>query len=130
MSSDSDIVAPAARAAVRPVEPAKVARVVASMPGADTVAELADVFGLLADPGRLRVITALLEGGEMCVRDLAVACGHSESAVSHALRLLRASRVVRVRRDGRHAYYRLDDDHVRLLLELALAHVDHRREGE
>ncbi|WP_235828567.1 ArsR/SmtB family transcription factor [Actinomadura rubteroloni] len=126
MSSGSDVALPGAMA--RPVEPAKVARVIAALPGADTVAELADVFGLLADPGRLRLLTALLEGGEMCVRDLAVASGQSESAVSHALRLLRASRVVRVRRDGRHGYYRLDDTHVRLLLELALAHVGHERE--
>lgn len=113
---------------MRMVDPEKVAVVIATMPGADTVTELADVFGLLADPGRLRVLTALLEGGEMCVCDIAAACGHSESAVSHALRLLRTSRVVRARRDGRRAYYRLDDAHVRMLLDLALAHVGHRRD--
>lgn len=128
MSSASDVT-PAEACAVRVVDPEKVAVVTASMPDAETVTELAQVFGLLSDPGRLRVITALLEGGEMCVCDIAASCGHSESAVSHALRLLRANRVVRVRRAGRMAYYRLDDSHVRMLLNLALAHVGHQEEA-
>ncbi|MFD0684615.1 ArsR/SmtB family transcription factor [Actinomadura fibrosa] len=128
MSSASDVVS-ADACAVRVVDAEKVAVVSAALPPAETVAGLAQVFGLLADPGRLRVITALLEGGEMCVCDIAAACGHSESAVSHALRLLRASRVVRVRRAGRMAYYRLDDSHVRMLLDLALAHVGHGEES-
>ncbi|TDD86394.1 ArsR/SmtB family transcription factor [Actinomadura rubrisoli] len=128
MSSTSDV-APADACAIRVVDPEKVAVVSASLPDAETVAGLAQVFGLLSDPGRLRVITALLEGGEMCVCDIAASCGTSESAVSHALRLLRANRVVRVRRSGRMAYYRLDDSHVRMLLDLALTHVGHGEEG-
>jgi DNA-binding transcriptional ArsR family regulator len=126
MSSASDIVD---ECAVRVVDPEKVALVTAAMPEPEAVADLAHVFGLLSDPGRLRIIMALLEGGEMCVCDIAAACGNSESAVSHALRLLRAHRVVRVRRAGRMAYYRLDDSHIRLLLDLALAHVGHRGES-
>lgn len=122
MSTPSDV-ATAEECAVRVVDPEKVALVRAALPDGDTIGELAQVFGLLSDPGRLRVITALLEGGEMCVCDIAASCGHSESAVSHTLRLLRASRVVQVRRAGRRAYYRLDDSHVRMLLDLALAHV-------
>ncbi|WP_067828651.1 ArsR/SmtB family transcription factor [Actinomadura kijaniata] len=128
MSSASDV-GTADRCVTRVVDPEKVAVVTAAMPGADTVGELAQVFGLLADPGRLRVLTALLEGGEMCVCDIAAVCGNSESAVSHALRLLRASRVVQARRSGRMAYYRLADSHVRMLLDLALAHVGHKEEG-
>lgn len=61
----------------------------------------------------------------MCVCDLAAACGQSESGVSHALRLLRAHRVVAVRRSGRRAFYRLADAHVRMLLDLALTHHAH-----
>ncbi|GAA2589178.1 metalloregulator ArsR/SmtB family transcription factor [Actinomadura fulvescens] len=114
---------------VRVVDPEKVAMVTAAMPDGEAVAETARIFGLLSDPGRLRILMALLEGGEMCVCDIAAACGHTESAVSHALRLLRADRVVRVRRSGRMAFYRLDDAHVRMLLELALAHVGHPEEG-
>lgn len=59
----------------------------------------------------------------MC--DLAAAVGQSESGVSHALRLLRAHRVVQVRRSGCMAYYRLADGHVRLLLDMALTHQGH-----
>lgn len=111
--------------AVRLVDAGKVAGVRAAMPGDGDVVDAADVFGLLADPGRLRLLVALLEAGELCVCDLAVSTGLSESSVSHALRLLRAHRVVSVSRRGRMAYYRLDDAHVRMLLDLALAHTQH-----
>lgn len=106
------------------VDPDRVASVRQSLPPDQTVSGLADVFALLADPGRVRLLTALL-GGEMCVCDLAAACGQSESAVSHALRLLRAHRVVDVRRSGRMAFYSLADSHVRMLLDLALTHLEH-----
>ena len=109
---------------VRVVDRDRVAVVAASMPADGEVAELADVFGLLADPGRLRVLVAMLEG-EMCVCDLAAVAHVSESAVSHHLRLLRAHRVVHVRRTGRMAYYRLADAHVRMLLDVALTHIGH-----
>jgi len=110
--------------AVRVVDPDRVRSVREAMPGEHDVGELADVFGLLSDPGRLRLLVALLEG-EMCVCDLAAAVGQSESSVSHALRLLRAHRVVQVRRAGRMAFYKLADSHVRMLLDVALTHVGH-----
>ncbi|MGH3321113.1 MAG: ArsR/SmtB family transcription factor [Streptosporangiaceae bacterium] len=110
--------------AVRVVDADRVAGVCEAIPDEATVEGLADVFGLLADPGRLKVLAVLLQG-EMCVCDLAAVCGQSESATSRGLRLLRAHRVVRVRRSGRMAYYRLDDAHVRMLLALALTHTDH-----
>jgi DNA-binding transcriptional ArsR family regulator len=94
------------------------------MPTAGNLAGTAEVFGLLSDPGRLRLLVALLDG-ELCVCDLAAVTGLSESAASHALRLLRAHRVVTVRRAGRMAYYRVDDAHVRMLLDLAVAHTEH-----
>lgn len=117
--------APLDACATRIVDPGRVAAVTAAMPAPDAVDELAQVFGLLADRGRLRLMAALLEGGEMCVCDLAAAARQSESGVSHALRLLRAHRVVKVRRAGRRAYYRLADSHVRMLLDLALTHIGH-----
>jgi DNA-binding transcriptional ArsR family regulator len=110
--------------AVRVVDAERVAVVTAAMPPEPEVAGVADVFGLLADPGRLKVLVALLEG-EMCVCDLAAVARSSESAVSHHLRLLRAHRVVHVRRSGRMAYYRLADAHVRMLLDVALTHIGH-----
>ncbi|WP_433220855.1 ArsR/SmtB family transcription factor [Microtetraspora malaysiensis] len=108
----------------RVVDADRVAAVNVRMPTDRDLTDTADVFGLLADPGRLRLLLALLEG-ELCVCDLAAVSGLSESATSHALRLLRAHRVVSVRRAGRMAYYRLDDAHVRMLLDLAVAHTEH-----
>jgi len=109
----------------RTVDPDRVAAVRATLPAPGTVEELSEVFGLLADPNRLRLLAALLEGGELCVCDLAATAGMAESATSHALRLLRAHRVVKVRRAGRVAYYSLTDAHVRLLLDVALEHAAH-----
>jgi DNA-binding transcriptional ArsR family regulator len=109
---------------VRLVDPDRVAAVNARMPADAEVADTADVFGLLGDPRRLKLLVALLDG-ELCVCDLAAVTRMSESATSHALRLLRAHRVVSVRRDGRMAYYRLDDAHVRMLLDLAVTHTKH-----
>ena len=88
--------------------------------------ELAETFRLLTDPGRLRLIAALLEADELCVCDLADASGLSQTACSHNLRLLRAQRLVRYRKQGRKVYYTLDDDHIRVLLDVALQHVQHR----
>jgi DNA-binding transcriptional ArsR family regulator len=123
MSSHADV-ASMAECTVRVVDAERVAAVRERMPREGDVVDLADVFGLLSVPGRLRLLMALLEG-ELCVCDLAAAAGMSESATSHALRILRAHRVVSVRRTGRMAYYALADAHVRMLLDVALAHIEH-----
>lgn len=81
-------------------------------------------FDLLSELGRLRLIAALL-GGELCVCDPAAVTGTSESATSHALRILRAHRAVTVRRSSRMAYYSLADDHVGPLAEVALGRMAH-----
>lgn len=114
---------PAAAAGL--VDADRVAHAQAGLPTTAEALALSDTFGLLGDPNRLRLLIALLEAGEMCVGDLAAATGQGESAASHALRLLRAHHVVAVRRAGRLAYYRLADSHVRMLLDLALAHARH-----
>jgi DNA-binding transcriptional ArsR family regulator len=92
---------------------------------ADAVREAADVFALLADPSRLRLLMSLRDAGELRVGELAAAAGITESAASHALRLLRAHGVVAARRDGRLVHYSLRDAHVRLLLDVTLEHVGH-----
>ena len=107
------------------VDPDRVAAVQHSLPPNLLVEELSETFDVLSDPNRLRLLTSLLEGGELCVCDLAAVTGMSESSVSHALRLLRSHRVVKVRRDGRMAYYSLRDGHVRMLLDVALEHLQH-----
>lgn len=112
--------------ALRTVDSEKVLAVRGSMPSDEDVIEVADVFALLGDPNRLRLLIALLEGGEMCVCDLAATAGMSESAASHAVRWLRAHKIVSApRRQGRMSYYQLDDGHVRLLLDIALTHSQH-----
>jgi ArsR family transcriptional regulator len=89
---------------------------------ADHVQSVADTFRVLGDPTRVRILDALGEG-ELCVQALASTIGMSESAVSHQLRLLRTMRLVRVRRDGRLAYYAVDDHHILELLRQARTHV-------
>lgn len=89
------------------------------------VGEVAALFKLLGDPSRLALLDRLSHG-ECCVSDLAEGAGLTESATSHQLRLLRAARLVRVRRDGRQAFYALDDAHVGRLLKDAAAHAGER----
>jgi DNA-binding transcriptional ArsR family regulator len=84
------------------------------------------VFKLLGDPTRVRILGALAQA-ERCVTELSSIVGLSESAVSHQLRLLRAARLVRVRRDGRMAHYALDDHHVIGLLHDTRRHVEEER---
>ena len=110
---------------VKLVDPERVRAVQASLPASDIVDELAEVFGLLSDPNRVRLLASLLEGGELCVCDLAAAAGMGESTTSHALRLLRAHHVVKARRSGRMMRYSLRDGHVRMLLDVALEHIGH-----
>ena len=109
----------------RVVDPARVAAVRERMPGAGIAQEVAATFGALAEPARLRIVLALLEAGELCVCDIAAAADVSETSASQHLRILRSSRTVRKRRDGRVAYYSLADGHVRLLIDVALEHTRH-----
>jgi DNA-binding transcriptional ArsR family regulator len=94
--------------------------------GPGDVAAVAEVFKLLGDPTRVRLLDALALG-ERCVCDLAALLGLTESAVSHQLRLLRGARLVRVRRTGRQAYYGLDDHHVIGVLHDTRKHVEEHR---
>jgi DNA-binding transcriptional ArsR family regulator len=88
------------------------------------VSVMADVFGLLADPTKLRLLLELRAYEEVCVSDLALSVGISESAVSHALRLLRAHGVIEPRREGRWVYYSLVDAHVSFMLDAMIEHLD------
>src|SRR6188768_650620 len=94
---------------------------------AETVEALAETFRVLGDPTRLRIVDALVAETELCVCDIAERVGISESAVSHQLRLMRAQRIVRGRREGRCVYYTLDDQHVLDLFQQGLRHVSEER---
>ena len=89
-----------------------------------TAARLAELFRALSDPSRVRILSALARG-ELHVGALAQAVGLSESAVSHHLRGLRQMRLVRARKEGRHVFYTLDDDHIADLFQCGLDHVLH-----
>ena len=84
--------------------------------------QLAALFKAMGDPNRLRILWAL-DCEEMCVCDLALFVGVSESAVSHQLRQLRPLQLVSNRREGPVLYYRLNDSHVSSLIHLALEHL-------
>jgi DNA-binding transcriptional ArsR family regulator len=87
---------------------------------------LTEIFRVLGDPTRVRILDALSRS-ELCVGDLASQLGLTESAVSHQLRLLRNTRIVRTRREGRMIIYALDDRHVLALFRQGLRHVQEAR---
>ena len=93
-----------------------------AMPSDRMVRALAETFGALSDPTRVRIIAALADQ-ELCVFDLSRLLGLTGSAVSHQLRLLRGQRLVKYRKDGKIAYYSLDDDHIRNLMNECIRHV-------
>ena len=89
-----------------------------------TATHLARTFQALADPTRVRLISALSHT-ELCVYDLATLLDLTHSAVSHQLRILRDLRLVKSRRAGRLVYYALDDEHIHDLFHRGLEHVEH-----
>jgi len=99
-----------------------VRKVEAQMPTEEVITRVADIFKVLNDPTRVRIVFALSQA-ELCVCDLAALVGISISAVSHQVRLLRALGLVTYRRAGRLAYYSLADEHTVRLLRDTLAHV-------
>lgn len=111
---------------VQPIDPEAVAAVQAAAPPDDVLDLVIAAFQGLADPTRARILYALVQR-PLCVRDLAIVAGVSESAVSHQLRLLRDRRLVRTRREGNVIYYAVDDHHVAALFREAEYHADHVR---
>ncbi len=88
----------------------------------DEVEMLADLFSHTSDPTRLKVLLHLLEG-EQCVCAISDKLDVSVSAVSHQLRRLRTGGLISRRKQGRHVYYSLADDHVRTLISVGLEHI-------
>lgn len=97
----------------------------AEMLADDAVRQLAETFRILGDPTRVKILHALSKR-ELCVCDIAAVVQLGQSAVSHQLRLLRGSRLVKYRREGKMAWYSLDDDHIALLLSQGIQHIVHR----
>lgn len=95
-----------------------------NMPDEDALFSLAELFKVFSDSTRIQIMCALFQS-EMCVFDITALLGASQSAVSHQLRLLRASHLVKTRRDGKNIFYSLDDEHVNLIIQMGLAHIKH-----
>ena len=121
----NDKVARAPACAVTAFDPDRVAAARKRLLPPGEAQRLSELFRLLGDPTRVRILYALLEVGQLCVCDLAATVDAPETTVSHALRLLRTAGVVRNRREGRMIYYSLDDAHVRILLDLSAEHLRH-----
>ncbi len=103
------------------VDEGKVEKVKSAMVSEDTGLALSEIFKVLGDATRVKILYALSKE-ELCVCDVASLLGMSLSAISHHLRLLRNLRLVKFRKEGRIVYYSLDDDHVRRLLEVGMEH--------
>ena len=98
------------------------------MPAEEPIYEVSELFKVFGDSTRARIICAL-QLAELCVCDLAAILGMTHSAVSHQLRILKASRLVKSRKEGRVVYYSLDDEHIGAIFSLAFAHVMEEIEG-
>ena len=109
---------PDALSGARVIDPDQVCDAVAVLSDGDRLTRAAEVLDVLGEINRLSILLALQHAGDLCVSDLAVAVGMSDSAVSHALRLLRAHGVVTAHREGRLVRYRTADGLARRLLDV------------
>lgn len=111
--------------AVQAVHPERVAEARRGLRSAREMAGVSEMFRLLGDPGCARIVSTLVEAGELCVCDLSAALALPPAAVASALGRLRSAGVVRSRHDDRMVHYSLDDAHVRLLVDLSAEHLRH-----
>ena len=91
----------------------------------NTAQLLADLFKVLADTTRIKILSLLINAHELRVIDIADNLNMGQSAISHQLRVLRTSRLVKFRKEGKEAIYSIDDDHVLLLIKQGLDHISH-----
>lgn len=99
-----------------------VKKVTEQMLGNDILEDLAGFFKLFGHPTRVRMLQALLIS-EMCVCDLSCALNMSQSAISHQLRLLKDANLVKARKSGKSVYYSLADNHISMIMNQGLDHV-------
>jgi DNA-binding transcriptional ArsR family regulator len=93
-----------------------------NMPDEESLMDLADLFKVFGDSTRVKILCAL-SLSEMCVCDIAALLGMTNSAISHQLRVLKQSKLIKNRRDGKVVYYSLDDEHVNNIFSQGLSHV-------
>ena len=100
-----------------------VEKVQKSMPDEDELYDLAELYKVFADSTRIKILYVLFES-EMCVCDIAQLLEMSQSAISHQLRVLKQSKLVKFRRDGKTIFYSLADDHVRTIMNQGIEHIE------
>src|SRR5208337_2401212 len=101
---------------------AVVRKAIQSLPSHEILYDVADFFKIFGDSTRIKILWSLFFS-EMCVCDMCAVLNMEQSAVSHQLRILKQSRLVKYRRDGKSVYYSLDDGHVNTIINQALEHV-------
>ncbi|MCP8970021.1 ArsR/SmtB family transcription factor [Ectobacillus ponti] len=97
-----------------------------TIPGDESLTDVAELFKVLGDRTRTRILHALFEA-ELCVCDLAYVLGMTQSSISHQLRVLKQAKLVRNRKEGKVVYYSLADHHVKHIFEQAFQHVNEDR---
>ena len=102
---------------------ADIRRLQDDLPNDEVLYDLAELFRVFGDSTRIKILYALHDS-ELCVQDIADAVQLSQSAVSHQLRVLKDSKLVRFRREGKTVFYALDDDHVRSILSMGMDHIE------
>lgn len=100
----------------------KISEVKKEEPTFDEIMEMADMFKLFSDSSRLKIICSILNN-ELCVCDLCELLNLTQSNVSHQLQLLRTSKLVKYRKEGKQVYYSLKDEHVQRIIKMALEHI-------
>ncbi len=105
------------------VPPFSAQSVRALLPDDDTIYSLAELFKMFGDPTRAKILGCLQVRG-LCVGEIAEVLGMSVSAVSHQLRILRGAKLVKAKKEGKEVRYSLDDDHVNMIMECGLTHVN------
>lgn len=107
------------------LHPDLIDRAGSAMPSDDALFALADLYKVFGDSTRLRILYVLFET-ELCVCDIAQMCGMTISAISHQLRVLKQSRLVKYRRTGKSVFYSLADDHVHTILGQGIEHISEK----
>ncbi len=97
-------------------------KVTAEMPAEETLYDLAELFRIFGDTTRIKILYSLFEA-DMCVCDIAALLGMTQSAISHQLRVLKASKLVKNRREGKSIIYSLADNHVREIIDCGFEHI-------
>lgn len=100
-----------------------VEKVIKTMPNDELIYDLAELFKVFADSTRMKIIYALMEE-ELCVCDIANIVKTTQSAISHQLRILKQSKLVKYRKDGKVVYYSLDDGHIEQIVKKGREHIE------